>query len=151
VADALGVEVVELFPKAARRSSPELSFDDVIDERRFSMFAGAIAAAAEQGAEAMTAPDTDPKMVAGRVDALLDLYRTTSVPMEDEQIRQTLTTEQADEIVAVLEKLLEATNAGVRRLKEAAENAGREEDAKRMEDAKAMREQIRQWNRQKSA
>jgi transcriptional regulator with XRE-family HTH domain len=34
IARALGVEVVDLFPKAQRRSSPEPSFNDVLEEER---------------------------------------------------------------------------------------------------------------------
>src|SRR5919107_780559 len=58
VADALGVEVADFFPKAPRRSSPEPSLlNGLEDERRRSRFAEAVALAAERWGEAVSSTD----------------------------------------------------------------------------------------------
>jgi transcriptional regulator with XRE-family HTH domain len=146
VAEALGVEVTDLLENAPRRSSSELSlFNGIEDEWRSSRFAEAIVATADKCAETMGAPDTDPKVVAGMVDALTALHETIMAPMQDEQYRQTLTEEEGDEIFVVLKKLLEAASAGVRRLEDAAE------DAEQEQHAKEMREQIRERTSRLSA
>jgi transcriptional regulator with XRE-family HTH domain len=151
LADALDVSLYELLegessPKAQRRSSPEPSlFNDIEDERRTSRFAEAIVAAADKCVETMVAPDTDPKVAAGMVDALTALHETIMAPMQDEQYRQTLTEEEGDEIFAVLKKLLEAASMGVRRLEDAAEDVEQEKHAKKK------REQIREWTSRLSA
>ena len=151
LADALDVSLYELLegessPKAQRRSSPEPSlFNDIEDERRSSRFAEAIVAAADKCVGTMVAPDTDPKVAAGMVDALTALHETIMAPMQDEQYRQTLTEEEGDEIFAVLKKLLEAASMGVRRLEDAAEDVEQEKHAKKK------REQIREWTSRLSA
>ena len=49
VANALGVEVADFFPKAPRRSSPEPTFNDVLeDERREDIYGMALAAVRRQ-------------------------------------------------------------------------------------------------------
>ena len=150
LAAALDISLYDLLeedsPKAQRRSSPEPSlFNDIEDERRSSRFAEAIVAAADKCVGTMVAPDTDPKVAAGMVDALTALHETIMAPMQDEQYRQTLTEEEGDEIFAVLKKLLEAASMGVRRLEDAAEDVEQEKHAKKK------REQIREWTSRLSA
>ena len=135
----------EVRPKAPRRSPSERSFNDVLEEERRSRFAEMISTAADKWAETMTAPDTDPKIVAGVVDAILDLHAVIRTFLEDEKRRRALTNEEGDEIIAVLRQLHETASVGVRRLEVEAEDAGQEQEAKRM------REQIRQWTKQLSA
>ena len=132
--------------KAPRRSSPELSlFNGIEDERRSSRFAEAIFATADKCVGTMTTPDTDPRTAAGMVDALLALHESVLAPLKDDAVRQALTDEEGDEILSIAERLIEAATTGIQRLEEAAEDAGQEDDAKRM------REQIREMNRRMSA
>lgn len=132
-------------PKGSTLPAPQRSFNDVVNERRRSRFAEAISVAADRCVETMTVAGSDPKITAGMVDALTALHETVIAPIENEQHRQALTTEEGDEIFAVAGKLLEAASAGVRRLEEAAEDASQEEEAKRK------REKIKEWTSRLSA
>ncbi|CAA9455845.1 MAG: hypothetical protein AVDCRST_MAG01-01-5178 [uncultured Rubrobacteraceae bacterium] len=151
LAEALEVRIPDLFEdsgsgKASRRSSPEPSlFNGIEDQRRSSRFAKAIFATVDKCVVAMTTSDTDPRTAAGMVDVLLVLHESVFAPMDDDAVRQTLTDEEGDEILAVSERLIEAATTGIQRLEEAAEDADQEEDAKRM------RERIREMTRRISA
>ena len=149
IARALGVEPKDLRsteelvrPKVERRSSPEPSFNDVIEERRLSRFAAAITETVDKWTENMSARDADPRTVAGMVDAVLTLHGSISELMEDEERRKTLTNQEGDEILTVLEELLQAASTGVHRLEESAELAAAEETIKQR------REQIKEWTRE---
>jgi len=51
VADALGVEIADFFPKAPRRSSPEPTFNDALEDERREDIYGMVLAAARRQAE----------------------------------------------------------------------------------------------------
>ena len=145
IAEALGVEVTDLFPKGSH-SSPEPSlFNGLEGERRSSRFAEALFATANKCVGTMTAASTDPKTAAGMVDALLTLYEFVMAPLNDDQRRQSLTDEEGEEIFVVAESILEAASAGVQRLEEVADDVGQEEEARRR------RKHIREMTRRISA
>jgi transcriptional regulator with XRE-family HTH domain len=150
LAQGLNVEVADLYgepeyPLGEAPPDPQQSFNGLLEEERRSRFAEIISTATDKWAATMTAPDTDPKIVSGVVDAVLGLHAVIRTFLEDEERRQALTNEEGDEIIAVLQQLHETASVGVRRLEEAAEDAGQEQEAKRM------REQIRRWTNELSA
>jgi len=141
IASALGIEVVELFPKAGRRSSPELTFNDVLaDDRRRSRFADVIAGAADRWGEAMSRADMDDSKRFGLIDAALDLSDLISQSAEEEDW-DTLPNPERRDIVTTMEKLVEAADRGLQHLQETAEDRTLEEEAKQR------REQVREWTR----
>src|SRR5215212_4823220 len=74
VADALGAEVADFFPKAPRRSSLEPSLlNGLEDERHLSRFSEAIIAAAARWGEAVASPDMNDTKRFGLIDAALGL------------------------------------------------------------------------------
>ena len=149
VAQALGVNLAELIeetdsPKEVRRSSPEPSFDDVIDERRLSRFAEVIIAAAERWSEAVSSADMDDAKRFGLIDAALDVSDLINERAEFEGW-EALTNQERYEIVTTMEELGKAAEAGLDHLKASTESRKQEEHAKQR------REQIREWTARKSA
>jgi transcriptional regulator with XRE-family HTH domain len=141
IAEALGVEVVDLFPKG-RRSSPEPSLlDGLEDERHFSRFSKAIIAVAARWGEAVSSPDMNDGERLAIIRAALELSDVIAEPVEAEDWEAIPYQEQLG-IVTTMEKLVEAANKGLRHLQESAEARDQEEEVKQR------RQQIREWNRQ---
>jgi excisionase family DNA binding protein len=134
----------EVRPKGPRRSSLEQTFNDVIDERRLSRFAGAIVAAAGRWGEAMADADTDDHKRFGLIDAALSLSSVISERAEQEDW-EALTNQERLEIVAAMEKLREAAERGLDHLKASGGSKAQEEQAEQR------REQIRELTRRISA
>jgi XRE family transcriptional regulator, regulator of sulfur utilization len=149
VAQALEVNLAELIeetdsPKEARRSSPEPSFDDVIDDRRLSRFAEVIIAAADRWREAASSADMDDAKRFGLIDAALDVSDLIGERTESEDW-EALTNQERYEIVTAMEKLGKAAQAGLDHLKASTDSRKQEEHAKQR------REQIREWTARISA
>jgi transcriptional regulator with XRE-family HTH domain len=146
VAEALGVEVADFFPKAQRRSSPEPSLlNSLEDERRRSRFAEAVALAAERWGEAVASTDMDDSKRFGIIDAALDLSDLISGTVRGEEDWEALTYQEQREIVSTMEKLGEVAKLGLHRLQEPTEV---QDQAQRVEER---REQIRERTRLISA
>jgi transcriptional regulator with XRE-family HTH domain len=144
IAEALGVEVVDLFPKGQRSSPEPTLLNGLEDERHFSRFSEAIIAAAGRLGEAMSSPHMDDKRRFGLLDAILELSGTISEPVEEESWEAIPNGERL-EIVTTMEKLGEAAQQGLRHLKESAEARDQEEQVKQR------REQVRELTRRISA
>jgi len=146
IAGALGVEVVELFPKADRRSSLEPSLlNGLEEERRFSVLGQAVIAAGDKWAMAVRQPDMDFQKVAGLVEACFDLMGFAYDQVDGETEWNSLTVTERSEIMAAMARLLETGNRGVKRMEESV-NA---EESKM--DIERRREQIKEWTRRISA
>ena len=141
IAGALGVEVVDLFPKAARRSSREPSLlNGLEEERRGLRFAEVIAAAAEKWGEAVSSAEiSDPKRLT-LIDAALSLSDLISQSVEEEDW-DTIPNRERREIITTMEKLVETARRGTRSLEESAEAKAQEQRAKEN------REKIRELTR----
>jgi transcriptional regulator with XRE-family HTH domain len=149
VADALGVEVADFFPKAQRRSSPEPTLlNGLDDERRLSRFSEAIVAAAATWGEAMSNPDMNDTNRFGLIEAALDLSDLINESALEEDW-EALTNRERREIVTTMEKLGEAADIGVRRLEESVEESV--EVARQAQRAQERREQIKEMTRRISA
>lgn len=145
VANALGVEVADFFPKAPRRSLLEPSLlNGLEDERRLSRFSEAIIAAAASWGEAMSNPDMSDTKRFGLIEAALDLNRVISERAEDEDW-EALPNQERLEIVTTMEKLTEAAEQGISQLHESTEAKAQEEHASRR------RKQIKEMTRRISA
>ena len=149
LADALGVSLYELLegepsPKASRRSSPEPSLLDGIEDERRSRFATAIVAAAEKWGEAMSNSAMDNAKRFGLIDAALDLSGLISERAEEEDW-EALANHERREIVTTMEKLREAAERGLHQLGESMEASDLERRAKER------REQIKEMTRRISA
>ena len=141
IARALGVEVVDLFPKAGRRSSRELSlFNGLEDERRVSRFAEAITTAAEEWGEAVSSADMDDSRRLTLVDAALRLSDLIGQSVE-EQEWDAIPNRERREIITTMEKLSAVSERGLQHLEE------KTEAHKQEEQIKHRREQIREWTR----
>lgn len=141
VADVLGVEVADFFPKAQRRSSLEPTLlNGLEDELRFSRFSEAIVAVAAKWGEAMSNPDMDDTKRSGLIKAALDLSGAIGERVEAEDW-EAIPNEERLEIVTAVEQLVEAAGVGIRHLQESGEARAQEEEAKQR------REQIRELNR----
>src|SRR5215217_1612758 len=128
IARALGVEVVDLFPKAQRRSSPEPTLlNGLDDERRRSRFAEAVALAAERWSEAVAGTDMDDSKRFGIIDAALDLGDLISESVRGEEDWEAIPNRERLELVTTMEKLTEVAKRGIRRLEESAEAGDQEE------------------------
>jgi transcriptional regulator with XRE-family HTH domain len=142
IARALGVEVVDLFPKARRRSSPEPSLlNGLEDERHLSRFSEAIIAVAARWGEAVSSPDMNDGERLAIIGAALQLSDVISERVEDENW-ETIPNQERLEIVTTMEKLVEAANQGLRHAEESKEAGDQEEQVNQR------REQMREWTRQ---
>jgi transcriptional regulator with XRE-family HTH domain len=147
IAAALGVEVAELYadpgyPKGAAPPWLEPTFNDVIEERRLSRFADTIASAADRWIAAVARPQAPDAVVAGVLEAAMDLYellgdRVTRSEWEG------LTTQEQGELAAVMDKLAKVGAEGVLRLQDSGYF-----DAER---TRVQREKMREWTRGISA
>jgi len=147
IAQAFGVETKDLvpdFPKAERRSSLEPSFNDVIEGRRLSRFADAIVAVAGRWGEAMADADMVDQKRLGLIAAALELNAVISERAEEEDW-EAITNQERLEIVTAMEKLTEAGERGLARLKASHESRTQEEQIE------LRRRQIRDWTRRISA
>jgi transcriptional regulator with XRE-family HTH domain len=144
IAEALGVEVVDLFPKG-RRSSPEPTLLNGLDgERGFSRFSEAIVAAAASWGEAMANPDMSDAKRFGLIEAALDLSRVIEERAEEEDW-EAIPNQERLAIVTTMRKLTEVAEQGIRHLQESKEAKAQEEQVNQR------REQVREWTRQISA
>ncbi len=140
VADALGVEVADFFPKAPRRSSLEPTLlNGLENERHLSRFAEAIVVAAERWGEAVADPDMNDRTRFGLIDAALELSDVIAGRMEEDDW-EAIPNQERLEIVTTMEKLVEAANGGIRHAEESVEASRQEEEVKQR------REQIRVLN-----
>jgi excisionase family DNA binding protein len=129
-----------------REVSPKVqaSLPDFGDGQRLSRFAEAIIAVAARWGEAVSSPDMDDKERFGRIDAALELSSVIEEGVEEEDW-EAIPNQERLEIVAAMEKLVEAASVGIRHGGQSVEAMAQEEEAKQR------REQIREWNRRESA
>jgi transcriptional regulator with XRE-family HTH domain len=145
VAEALGVEVVDFFPKAPRRSSLEPTLlNGLEDERHLSRFSEAIIAVAARWGETMSNPDMNDTKRFGLIEAALDLSGVIEERV-DEEDWEAIPNRVRLEIVTTMEKLVEAANLGLRHAKESGEARDQEEQVNQR------REQMRELTRRMSA
>ena len=145
VADALGAEVADFFPKAPRRSSLEPSLlNGLEDERHLSRFSEAIIATATRWGEAVASPDMNDTKRFGLIDAALGLGGAIEERAEDEDW-EAIPNQERLEIVTTMEKLTEVAERGIRHLKESDEARAQEEQVNQR------REQVRELTRRISA
>jgi excisionase family DNA binding protein len=130
---------VEAPPEEGQRS-----FNDLLEERRLSRFAGAIVATAHRWGEAMADADTDDDKRYGLIDAALELGAVISERAEAEDW-DALPNPERLEIVTTMEQLTEAARRGIAHL-EASHEAKTQE-----EQIEQRREQIREMTRRISA
>ena len=141
IAEALGVEVVDLFPKGQRSSPEPTLLNGLEDERHFSRLSDAIIGAAAKWGEAMSNPSMDDTKRFGLIDAALDLSGLISGTVRGEEDWDAIPNEERLAIVTTMEKLVEAASAGIRHGEESVEDRAQEEEVKQR------REQIRELNR----
>jgi transcriptional regulator with XRE-family HTH domain len=146
IAGVLGVEVADLFPKDASRSSYEPSlFNGVLaEERRGSRFAEVITAAAEEWGEAVSSPGMDDSKRLALIDAALRLSDLISQSVEEEDW-EAIPNQERREIVSTMEELNAVSERGLQHLE--AKTAASTHEAQ----IKHRREQIREWTRRISA
>jgi DNA-binding XRE family transcriptional regulator len=141
VAEALGVEVAEFFPKASSRSSVEPSlFNGPENGRHPSIFLEALEAAADS----LISRASESRLNKGRqfgpedaAFALIDaLHETIS-----EEVWETLPNEERIKLIGVSEKLLEVPKQSIERA----------EDQHLEDEARNRREKIREMTQQISA
>jgi transcriptional regulator with XRE-family HTH domain len=150
LAQGLGVEVTDLYGEldsplgVAPPSSTQPPLNGFEEERRFSRFGEAIIAVAARWGEAVSSPDMNDGERLAIIRAALQLSDVISERVEDENW-ETIPNRERLEIVTTMEKLVEAANQGLRHAEESKEAGDQEEEVKRR------REQIREWNRRKSA
>jgi transcriptional regulator with XRE-family HTH domain len=145
VADALGVEVADFFPKAQRRSSLEPTLlNGLEEERHVSRFSEAIIAAAATWGEAMSNSDMNDTKRFGLIQAALDLERVIEELTEEEDW-EAIPNQERLEIVTTMQKLTEAAEQGIRHLQESAEARDQEEQVSQR------RKQMRELTRRISA
>jgi transcriptional regulator with XRE-family HTH domain len=145
IAEALGVEVVDLFPKGRRLSLEPTLLNGLEDERHLSRFSEAIIAAAERWGEAVASTDMDDSKRFGIIDAALDLSDLISGTVRGEQDWDAIPNHERLAIVTTMEKLVEAANLGLRHAKKSKEARYQEEQVNQRRD------QVREWTRQISA
>jgi transcriptional regulator with XRE-family HTH domain len=144
VAEALGVEVADILGKAQRRSSPEPSLFNGLEDERLSRFAAAIVTAADRWGEAMSSTAMDDAKLFGLIDAALDLSGIISERAEKEEW-ETIANNERREIVTTMEKLRETAERGLHQLGESMKAPEQEQRAKER------REQIKEMTRRISA
>jgi transcriptional regulator with XRE-family HTH domain len=147
IAAALRVEVADLYadpdyPKGAAPPWLEPTFNHVIEERRLSRFADAIASAADRWIEAIARPQAPDAVVAGVLEAAMDLYELLGDRITRSEW-ESLTTQEQGELTAVMDKLAKVGAEGVLRLQESGYF-----DAER---TRVQREKMREWTRGISA
>jgi transcriptional regulator with XRE-family HTH domain len=138
IAEALGVEVVDLFPKG-RRSSPEPSLFNGDDERTPTILARGVADAADKWHATVSNPNATPYELNAAVDAALGLGEALV-----EQFPESSTVEfspENSEAVSLAGRLIGISEIGNERVL----NGGQEEPYR------ARREQIRELTRRISA
>jgi transcriptional regulator with XRE-family HTH domain len=144
IAEALGVEVVDLFPKG-RRSSREPSLLNGLEDEQLSRFAEVIDGAAKRWSEAMASTDVNDHKRFGLIDAALDLADLISGTVRGEDDWESLTYQEQREIVGTMEKLGEVADQGISHLRESEETRAQEEQVNQR------REQMRESTRRISA
>jgi transcriptional regulator with XRE-family HTH domain len=144
IAEALGVEVVDLFPKDHRSPLEPSLLNGLEEERRLSRFSEAIIAVAARWGEAVADPDINDRKRIGVIDAALELGDVISEHVEDE-VWEAIPNQERLEIVTTMEQLNAVAEKGVNHLESSAQT---EAERQRFQER---REQIRQWTRQKSA
>jgi transcriptional regulator with XRE-family HTH domain len=144
IAEALGVEVVELFPKGGRSSLEPTLLNGLEDDRHLSRFSEAIIAVAARWGEAMSDPDMNDMKRLGLIEAAQDLSGVIAERVEEKDWGA-IPNEERLAIVTTMEKLVEAAKLGLRYAEESKEA---EEQA---EQVKQRREQVREWTDQISA
>jgi len=150
LAGALGVEPEDLYegseyPKEEAPSWLELSFNDVIEERRLSRFADAIAAAAEGWTACIANARVDDANIPGTVHAALDLYELIAGRVSREEW-DALTSQERRELTEVMDRLARASADGLLCLQKSGYL-----DEQQEEVIKQRREQMREWTRHISA
>jgi transcriptional regulator with XRE-family HTH domain len=116
VAEALGVEVADFFPKGPR-SSPEPSLFNGDDERDSSVFAETMIALADHWIANVSDPEFNAKNIRGVVDAALDLGDVVSEHVVD--LWNALPPQNQRLIITVMEKTNEVAKRGLGRLEDA--------------------------------
>ena len=145
LAQGLGVEVADLFPKKAQAPLfRELPDSAIQEERRLSRFAEAIVAVARRWGKAMADADTDDDKRFGLIDAALELGAVIGERAEEEEW-DALPNQERLEIVTAMEQLTEAARRGLAHL-EASHEAKIQEV-----QIEQRREQIREMTRRISA
>jgi transcriptional regulator with XRE-family HTH domain len=144
IAEALGVEVVDLFPKDHRSPLEPSLLNGLEEERRLSRFSEAIIAVAARWGEAVSSPDMNDRERLAIIRAALQLSDVISERVEDENW-EAIPNQERLEIVTTMEQLNAVAEKGVNHLKSSAQT---EAERKRFQER---REQIRQWTRQISA
>jgi transcriptional regulator with XRE-family HTH domain len=147
IAAALGVEVADLYadanyPKGEAPPWLEPSFNDVIQERRFSRFADAFIDASDKWIAKVSDAKAGDSELYGLVSAVLDLYEQIASQVTRKEW-EALTTEEQGELSRVMDKLALVAADGLLRLK----NSGyldEQETARR-------REMMREWTNRISA
>jgi excisionase family DNA binding protein len=129
-----------------REVSPKVqaSLPNFGDGQHLSRFAEAIIAVAARWGEAVSSPDMDDTRRFGLIDAALGLSGVIAERVEEEDW-DAIPNQERLAIVTTMEKLSEAANLGLRHTEESKEAEDQEEQVKQR------REQIREWNRRKSA
>ena len=141
IAGALDVEVADLFPKGGRRSSPEPSlFNDLEDERHPSIFVEAVMLAADKLNSVASEPSMNKWRRFGIGDAAIALIDALHERITEEAW-ETLSDEERLELVDVSERLLEVSRQSIERA----------DDEVLEKEADQRREQIREWTQRISA
>jgi transcriptional regulator with XRE-family HTH domain len=141
IADALNVPLVDLFPKARRRSSRKSKVDE---GRRVFSFSKAIRDAAETWGEAVSSPDMDSKERLALIQAALSLNRIIGERSE-RHAWEALPNAERHKIVGTMAALTDAAEAGLSQAKESEEVAAMQEQVNRR------REEMRRMTRKISA
>jgi len=141
IAGALDVEVADLFPKGGRRSLPEPSlFNDLEDERHPSIFVEAVMMAADKLNSLASEPSMNKWRRFGIGDAAIALIDALHERITEEAW-ETLSDEERLELVDVSERLLEVSRQSIERA----------DDEVLEKEADQRREQIREWTQRISA
>ena len=151
IAGALGVEVVDLFPKQERRSLSEPSFDDVDIERHPSVLAEAVVAAADIWMREIKDPNASWQTIYQAAEKVLDLQDYISTRLEKEGWWKRLSEQERHDIVYVDKHLDALATAVYRRQLQRSEDEDDVEQDARHEEFNRRREHIKEITRQISA
>jgi transcriptional regulator with XRE-family HTH domain len=114
VANALGVEVADFFPKAPRRSSPEPSlFNGLEGERQHAILARGVADAADKWDATVGNPDANVQQISGVVDAAIDLGMALAKQLGSPKVEYS---SEEWEAILLASRLLEISKAGNKRI-----------------------------------